>query len=117
MDELVEEKVLYRYNRNYDKLNDAFWSGEDLVYEINLDTYKVLRVTESGFWINKGQAKDTFVLKSEGAYRRFAYESEHAALQNFIKRTRKCISYNKKSIKTAANFLKSAVELKKTNRW
>lgn len=100
---------LYRYERTR-IYSDALFNNLD----VELFEFEVLKETPKGYWVidNKIQFKKTFVLKSENARKRFAYETKEKALNNFIKRTEKCIKIYEDKLKISKIFLTKANKIK-----
>lgn len=96
------ETKLYRYVRDTNPFNAE--------YRILLSVYKVKKETRHGYFIRCARnTKDTFVLKTDKwSKKRFAYITKEDALDNFIRRTKKCIDINQNFVDASKRYLKFA---------
>ena len=104
--------ILYRCERDYFKLGHSLTHnfGDILAdYGVDFVEYKIQKHTDKGFWIDLYWNKKRWV--SNSGRKRFAYPTKELALESFIKRTTKALTYSKANVKKAEGFLKAAKKL------
>lgn len=96
--------VLYRYERGGIESDGGF------VYNprIYLNDYMVVSETPQGYWINEW-GKKRWVSKT--SKKRYAYPTKEEAMENFTKRTARCIKLLRGQLKRAEAFLAKAKEI------
>lgn len=101
---------LYKYVREID-----CWNAEQ---KVKLLTFQVIRETRFCYVISFSPNKSglKYILK-QNSKKKFARESKEAALNDFIYKTKKCIRYQKNSLKVSNTYLDIANKLKNKNEY
>lgn len=104
-------KVLYRYKTGWDSMYDDENepSGK---YELAMESFIVKRETEKSYIIADIWAKKHFRVVSKTARKRFAYPTKQEAIENYIHRTNRRVSYLRNELEHLAEFLTVADAIK-----
>lgn len=97
-------KVLYRYKTAWDLMYDGINESTGK-YELDVESFIVKRETEKSYIISDIWAKRHFRIVSKTARKRFAYPTKEEAIENYIHRTKRRVSYLRNELEHLAEFL------------
>lgn len=94
----MELTILYRYERGYIMNCTA---------HLYLNVYKIIKVTEKGYWINDlASLGNKWV--SGTSRKRFAYPTKEEAFENFKKRSERCAKIQEAQLSRTRLFMKAS---------